>query len=112
MKTLDSCTGWPLMRINLRVSDVVWGMRGGVLVALVYCAWITLIYVFHGQSAFDRQGVTYEATLAFYLGAGAISGAIAGVLRPLLRFRFGAYCVGVVAALPIGFGTAVIVSEA
>lgn len=92
------------------IVNLKWGLKGGIAVALVYCAWVTVVYAVNGGGPFERHGVDYRGTVLLYLGAGIVSGAIVGLLRPLIRNNIGAYLVGVIGALPIGAGTAMLVT--
>jgi hypothetical protein len=79
------------------LQNIRWGVRGGLALALLYCAWITAVRVFGGARPFEREGVTYLGVAAAYLAIGLSAGAVVGVLRPMTRHRAGAYVVGLFA---------------
>lgn len=87
--------------------DVRSGVVGGLAVATLYCLWIAAIYVFRGPAAFERQGVRFGSLLLTYLTIGIVSGALVGLLKPLARWKSGAYAVGLIAGAPVAIGLAV-----
>ncbi len=93
-------------------ANLLWGVRGGFAVALVYCAWVAIIYATSGAAPFTRQGVSFGRVVVAYLAIGIASGAAVGVLRPFASTRLGAYMVGLVAGVPVAVGIAVCVRGA
>jgi hypothetical protein len=81
----------------ISASNVRWGLKGGVGLALIYCAWATFVRLAGGSAAFDRDGVSYTQVTVGYLAAGVLAGAAVGALRPLAQTRLGAYMLGVLA---------------
>lgn len=63
-----------------------------------------------GPTPFESIGVSYSSVVLAYLGIGAASGAVIGLLKPLTLRRPGAYFVGVLAGIPVAVGLALCVS--
>jgi hypothetical protein len=40
-----------------RTSNVRWGVTRGLFVAVLYCLWVSAVYVIRGTDPFDRQGI-------------------------------------------------------
>jgi hypothetical protein len=85
-------------------SDIRWGISGAMFIAGVYSAWVMAVYVFRGSEPFSRVGMTLPLVVVTYLAVGFVAGLIVGLLRPLTRWKAGAYVVGLVAALFGGAG--------
>jgi hypothetical protein len=69
--------------------------------------WVLILIPFNGSLVFrSRSGAEYSAgfIILVYLLGGISTGALFGSMAYLLRGRFGAFCLGVVAAVPLGFG--------
>ena len=89
------------------MNNVVWGIKRGLGIALLFCVWVSIIYAIKGTKVFEQQGVPLLTLITAYLAIGTISGAIVGGLRPFLGSAIGSYGVGLAAALPIAFGIVV-----
>src|SRR4029078_2971130 len=94
------------------LANIEWGLRRGVAIALVYCAWVSAVYLLSGPTPFRTMGVSYGLVVLTYLAIGAGSGTLIGMLKPLTLHRLGGYVVGLVAAVPVAFGLAFCVSGA
>jgi hypothetical protein len=92
------------------LQNIRWGVRGGLALALVYCAWITAVRVLSGPRPFERQGVTYTGVAVAYLAIGLSAGALVGALRPMTQHRAGAYAVGLLAGTVAAGGIAALVA--
>jgi hypothetical protein len=90
-----------------RTSNVRWGVTRGLFVAVLYCLWVSAVYVIRGTEPFDRQGISYAALVTTYIVVGVLAGAIVGTLRPLARSKLGAFGIGFAAAVPISGGLAI-----
>jgi hypothetical protein len=90
-----------------RIRDAVAGVKWGLGAAGVLCAWVTVValvnLVVNGSLTLRGRGQEYHilAIIAAYVVGGAVTGAIVGALRPLLRWKFGAAVVGAMAAVPL-----------
>lgn len=102
---------WPRVR-----ADVVWGVEGGLVLALGFCGIaalpaalmlvivvLTLISQWTGvATSFFVAEVIPDAlalllVFPLYLAAGVVGGAIVGIFRPLARWRVGATVLGMIA---------------
>ena len=66
--------------------------------------WVLVLAALNGSLTFTtRTGETYfaPAIIAFYLIGGATAGAVLGLLRDVMRWRVGAWFVGMLAAAPL-----------
>jgi hypothetical protein len=90
--------------------NIRWGVSRGVGIALVYCVWVTAVYLISGSEPFNSIGVTYASVVTTYLGVGAASGLLIGALKPITVHRSGAYFVGLLAGIPVGVGLILCVS--
>jgi hypothetical protein len=79
------------------LDNIRWGVSGGLFIAAAYCAWVIAVYILRGSAPFDRLGITLRAALGTYVAVGIVGGLIVGLLRPLTKWRPGAYFVGLVA---------------
>lgn len=89
-----------------------WGAKAGMAVALVLMLWAVGVYAFAGSAAFTSRGVSFWTTLVIYCVGGLLGGAVVGVMLPLVRWVLGAACVGMVATLPIGLVTMMVLKGA
>lgn len=92
------------------LSDLRWGIAGGLWVAAFYCAWVTGVYIFRGPGPFERNGVSFFSTVLTYIGIGAIGGGLVGLLRPFSERKLGAYAVGLVVGLLVAMGIGLLVA--
>lgn len=90
-------------------QNLRWGIRGGLVIAVVYCIWVTAVFLIQGSGPFERQGVTLLSVILTYLGVGATAGGVVGLLRPLTSHRLGAYLAGITAGIPVAVGLAICV---
>jgi hypothetical protein len=91
-------------------DDIVWGVKRGVMLALGFCLWITVLYLLKGGDVFARQHVTYGGMVAAYLGLGSFVGGIVGALRRFTTSEGGSFVVGLAAGIPIAIAITVAVS--
>ena len=90
-----------LMRAARRA---VIGAKWGLLMAALLSAWVLILAAFNGSLTFATPtGESYfaPAIIAFYCVGGATSGAMLGLLGDLMRWRVGAWFVGMLAAAPL-----------
>lgn len=97
------------MLLNLRAvgRNIREGMKWGLIMAGLLCLWVLILIPFNGGLIFrDRSGEGIHAAniLLLYVISGAVTGALFGALRPLLRWRIVAALLGVLATIPFGFG--------
>jgi len=88
----------PLLK-NLR-----WGVFWGACGAVFYGAYAVLLYLFAGAQAFSSKGATLGGTLGAYALGGVGAGVVLGLLRPLVRWWWGAALVGFFCAIPVWLG--------
>lgn len=89
------------------VSNIRWGITGGLQLALVYCV-IALIISAANPDAFAANDVTLPGVLTLYVATGFVAGAIVGSMRPLLADRRTVYFPAILAATVSVFGLMVI----
>jgi len=94
------------------IDDIIWGVKRGVMLALGFCLWITVLYLLKGRDVFARQHVTYGGMIGAYLGLGLVAGSIVGALRRFTTSEGGSFLVGLAAGIPIAIGITVAVSGA
>ena len=73
------------------LANLRWGFSRGVAIALVYCVWVSIVYLVSGPEPFESIGVSYRSVIATYLGIGVASGSVIGMLSEadLLRWHEG-----------------------
>lgn len=88
------------------------GVKWGLIMGAVLCLWVLILIPFNGSLVFrSKSGAEYHAGLIMliYLLGGSSTGALFGSMASLLRGKVGAFCLGVLAAVPLGFG--IIITE-
>lgn len=88
------------------------GIKWGLIMAAVLCAWVLILVPFNGSWVFhSKSGAEYDAgwIMLSYLVGGISTGALFGVMAALLRHRIGAFFLGAFAMLPLGF--AILITE-
>lgn len=96
---------------NRRRPNVALGMAAGLAMAILASLTAVLIFLLRGPSTFEHLGVSLWACIAIYIGAGTVGGAVFGLLLPLTTSRLGATCVGIIVAIPLYLGVAVLLGE-
>lgn len=91
------------------IRNMRWGVGGGLGIAVIYCVWVTIVYLVFGDDPFTRQGVTLLRVIETCLAAGLSAGAVIGLLRPVAENEFGAFGVGLNAGVPISAGLVICV---
>jgi hypothetical protein len=99
---LDAISKKPPLQNTM--DSVKKGVKFGVMLALLFCGWITFVRLIHGEAAFTRYGITFSGTVAVYLFMGASAGALVGGMMPWATSPGRAYLTGLVASIPITFG--------
>lgn len=85
--------------------SVARGATIGLAIAGGYTLIAILIYSARGAAPYTRNGVTVVGVVLFYAIAGIAAGATVGGLREVARgSTLAAYVVGLLAAIPVGFG--------
>ncbi len=92
------------------LSDLRWGITGGLWVAAFYCTWVTGLYILRGPSPFERNGVTFLSTVLTYIAIGTVGGGLVGLLRPFSDRKVGAYAIGVIVGLVVATGIGFLVA--
>lgn len=83
------------------------GVGFGLVLASIYSAYVIVVFVASDGAVFERRGLSLGSTLLTYLAGGIVGGILYGVLAPLARWRFGAFMVGYIVAIPVCLGAAV-----
>jgi hypothetical protein len=89
-----------LMRQKRAISNVVDGVKLGLMFAAAFSVIASVVFILTGGSAFDRSVATLTRVIAAYVAGGIISGALFGILRPLARWAIGAAMLGIIVAVP------------
>ena len=76
--------------------NLLWGISNGLVMGGVYCLIGALLRLLRGPHLLDPYGMTFGALELAYLSSGLVAGFLAGVARPVLRWRAGALAVGAV----------------
>lgn len=80
----------------------------GVACALIYSAWVLVIYFMRGSAPFDRVGASLGVVVGFYLAMGMLGGAVVGVMWPLARWRAGAFGISLLVAFMVTMGALIV----
>ena len=94
--------------ISISAANIRWGIRWGTTLASIYSLLALVINGLSAGEAFSRKGITLGQTIALYMASGVIGGIVVGLLRPVMKTRFGASAVGVVAAIPLSVGISIL----
>jgi len=95
-------------RVLRRVGqDITWGAQRGLLIGAAFSIFGLIMRAIRGPQLLEAYGIGLGALLLAYLGGGTGAGAIAGLGRPLLKWRAGAMAVGVVGGI-FAFGALVL----
>jgi hypothetical protein len=89
---------------NQRLSDVGWGAKYGLTLALVIFLIALVFYALSGGESFAKRGLNLAQVALFYLVAGTLAGAIVGAARKHLGSAVVRLVIGIVAAVPISVG--------
>jgi hypothetical protein len=81
-----------------------WGALWGLMFGLIYVLILGVLFALQGPEMFRPYDTTFTEVATLYLMGGVGGGLIVGLLRPLLRRRWGAALVGILAAIPVGLG--------
>ena len=79
----------------------------GVVMAALYSAWVTVVYLFHPQT-FVRLGASYGSVVALYFIVFSVGGAFVGLVWNLCRFRTFAYLTSILVAVVVAIGCGVV----
>ena len=90
------------------IARVAGGARWGLAAASCYIAWAVVLFVVSGGATFHEKDASFGGVVVAYAVGGLAGGAIVGLLLPLMRFRFGAFIVGVIAFVPVELGFRVV----
>lgn len=86
------------------------GIRWGLKVAGVYCAYVIVLYILTGGNAFMEIGVSLPTVLVVYLLGGVVGGGLVGVLLPIAQSSLlGAMAIGILGMAPIITGAVITV---
>lgn len=87
-----------------RETNIGLGVFFGVALATFYSAFVLILFMIRGDSAFEANDITLLGTISAYYFGGIVGGVIVGLLLPLATWRWGSVIVGVVAAVPVFLG--------
>lgn len=89
------------------MRNVLWGMSWGLGYAVVYS--VIAVAVYSATRGAERApGPTLGGLIVTYFILGVLAGALLGALRPFIRSKPGAAVAGLLVAVPVGFGFAVL----
>jgi hypothetical protein len=83
--------------------EVRFGVLFGLIMASLYCAYVTVLYVIAGPSPFERRHTTFVAVLVAYAASGLGGGLLYGLLHPLRRSLPGQLVVGTFISMLVFF---------
>jgi hypothetical protein len=83
----------------------------GLTMAAVYSVIASLVWIGNDGVLFESDDVSLFEVIGLYLASGLIGGALCGLLLPIARWRLGAVLLGVIVALPIYGGAAVLLDN-
>ena len=63
-----------------------------------------LLLAVRGPKVLGQQNLTFGSIAALYLLGGGFGGLLLGLLRPLVKWRWGAALTGILIAIPFGLG--------
>ena len=84
-----------------------WAFGYTLPAALLFSAYVLLIAGMRGSSVYFTYGTSIWGIIAIYWLAAILSGGLLGFLRPLARFRLGAFVVGAIVGSAV-YGTAML----
>lgn len=97
-------------RVNLRFgsphslgSNIKWGVEWGLWFACGFSLLGSVLYLVQGTFLGERSQFAFPLVVLAYFVMGLVGGLIAGLLRPLTRWRIGATGVGVVVGVVVYF---------
>lgn len=79
--------------------NILWGLVWGLGTATLFSLYVVVLALVRGRWEFEQFGVTGTTILATYYVAGAIGGAVIGLLRPTLFHWLGAMLAGILAGM-------------
>lgn len=94
------------------LANLRWGALWGLLFGVIYVVILMILFVLQGPALFRGYDTTFGAVAALYLAGGVASGMVVGILRPLLKWRWGAALAGIFAAIPIGLAAEFMLMDA
>lgn len=81
--------------------NIISGIRTGLLLGGIFSVWAAIVFLLNGGKSIERyNGVTFPEVAGAYLVGGLLGGALVGALYPLVRYKVGAFLVGITAAFP------------
>jgi hypothetical protein len=89
------------------LGDIVWGVRIGIVFAILYSLYVAILFLLVGSAPFDKHHTSVVTVIATYFVGGISGGAVVGAMRPYTHSRFVAIVVGIVAAFFVVFGVIV-----
>jgi hypothetical protein len=92
------------------LKNVRWGIAYGLGFASMFVLYVLGLFAIRGAQPFEHLGTTLTGCIVVYLVGGIMTGAVVGLLRPLLVTRRGAMVVGAVATVPTAAGAMLLVA--
>lgn len=92
-----------------RLDNALLGVFYGICVAVIFVAYIVILYVTVGSKPFDRLNVTLVEILGLYLFGGIIGGAIGGYFYHNAETRWGSALVGIITLIPLSIGASLLI---
>jgi hypothetical protein len=83
------------MRLLAKIAgNIGWGIAWGLAFATFLSLYVLMLSALQGSTWFENIEETAWSIIVDYYSAGALGGMVAGLLRPLLSWRIGAFFVG------------------
>lgn len=76
-------------------TNLVWGLEMGLGMAGIFCLIGVALRLVRGPHFLDSYGITFQRLMSIYVRGGIGAGLLAGLGRPLGRWRAGAIAVGI-----------------
>lgn len=81
----------------------------GLGLAVVYSAWVTVVYIVHGPDASATRRSALGNVIVFYFVLGLVGGVTVGLMWKLCRYRFFAYITSLFVAGLLATGAMIII---
>lgn len=80
-------------------ENIRWAVLVGVIMATVYSAWVTGLYLVGGSQVFTAHNTSLLMVVLTYFCVGVLGGLVVGVALPIAKHPLGAIVVGVMVGL-------------
>lgn len=80
-------------------SDIKWGLGWGLWLAGLFSIFGSALFLMQGTVLGHPSRFSFPAVILGYFAMGLVGGVLAGVMRPLARWRLGATILGVIVGI-------------